>query len=100
MAGDQHAALGQACIEPGMAKATFGTGCFVLLNTGQDALSPAKGILTTLAYRAAGRTAYAVEGSVFVAGVAIKWLRDRLGLFKDVSQMASVRHIGIRPLEG
>src|SRR4029077_16938899 len=63
MAGDQHAALiGQACFEPGMGKATYGTGCFVLLNTGQDAFSPAKGILTTLGYHAAGNTAFAVEG--------------------------------------
>jgi glycerol kinase len=91
MAGDQHAALiGQACFEPGMGKATYGTGCFVLLNTGQDALSPAKGILTTLGYHAAGNTAYAVEGSVFVAGAAIKWLRDQLELFKDVSQTAAM----------
>ena len=71
MAGDQHAALiGQACFEPGMAKATYGTGCFVLLNTGREALPPAKGMLTTLAYRTGGRPIYAVEGSIFVAGAA------------------------------
>ncbi len=91
MAGDQHAALiGQACLEAGMAKATYGTGLFLLLNTGQNALSPAKGVLTTLAHRAAGRTAYAAEGSAFVAGAAIKWLRDRLGLFNDAAQTASI----------
>jgi glycerol kinase len=91
MAGDQHAALiGQACFEPGMGKATYGTGLFLLLNTGQEALAPAQGILTTLGYRAAGCTAYAVEGSVFAAGAALKWLRDRLGLFKDVSQTAAI----------
>jgi glycerol kinase len=91
MAGDQQAALiGQACFEAGMAKATYGTGLFALLNTGQDALAPANGVVATLAYRAGGRTAYAVEGSVFVAGAAIKWLRDRLGLFKDVSQTAKI----------
>jgi glycerol kinase len=90
MAGDQHAALiGQACLEKGMAKVTFGTGCFVLLNAGAEAPSPAKGVLSTMAYRAGGRTAYAVEGSVFAAGAVIKWLRDRLGLFKDVSQTAA-----------
>ena len=91
MAGDQHAALiGQACFEPGMAKATYGTGCFVLLNTGREALPPAKGMLTTLAYRTGGRPVYAVEGSIFVAGAAMKWLRDRLGLFADVSQTGAI----------
>jgi glycerol kinase len=91
MAGDQHAALiGQACFEAGMAKATYGTGCFILLNTGQEAPPPEKGLLTTMAYRASGRRAYAVEGSIFVAGAAIKWLRDRLGLIKDVSQTSAV----------
>jgi glycerol kinase len=91
MAGDQQAALiGQACFEAGMAKTTYGTGLFAFLNTGQDALAPANGVVATLAYRAGGRTAYAVEGSVFVAGAAIKWLRDRLGLFKDVSQTAKI----------
>jgi glycerol kinase len=87
MAGDQHAALiGQACLYAGMAKATYGTGCFFLLNTGQQASSPAKGILTTMAYRFEGRASYAVEGSIFAAGAALKWLRDRLGLFEDVSR--------------
>jgi glycerol kinase len=91
MAGDQQAAvIGQACFEAGMAKATYGTGLFALLNTGQDAPSAAKGVVTTLAYRACGRVAYAVEGSVFVAGAAMKWLRDRLGLFKNVSQTATI----------
>jgi glycerol kinase len=91
MAGDQHAALiGQACFEPGMGKATYGTGLFLLLNTGQEALAPAQGILTTLGYRAARHTAYAVEGSVFAAGAVLKWLCDRLGLFKDVSQTAAI----------
>jgi glycerol kinase len=91
MAGDQHAALvGQACFEPGMAKATYGTGCFVLLNTGQEALPPARGTLTTMAYRVGGRRAYAVEGSIFVAGAAIKWLRTRLGLITDVSQTSAM----------
>ncbi|MGI8568316.1 MAG: glycerol kinase GlpK [Methylocella sp.] len=91
MAGDQHAALaGQACFDPGMAKATFGTGCFFLLNTGQEALPPAKGTLTTMAYRTGGRPVYAVEGSIFSAGAALKWLRDRLGLIEDVSRTGAM----------
>jgi glycerol kinase len=91
MAGDQHAALvGQVCLDVGMAKATYGTGCFFLLNTGQQALSPAKGTLTTMAYRAAGRPTYAVEGSIFAAGATLKWLRDRLGLIADVSQTGAM----------
>lgn len=91
MAGDQHAALvGQACLDAGMAKATYGTGCFFLLNTGQEALPPAKGMLTTMAYRTGGRSIYAVEGSIFAAGAALKWLRDRLGLFTDVSRTGTV----------
>jgi glycerol kinase len=81
MAGDQQAALiGQACFAPGMAKATYGTGCFLLLNTGEQAVTAAEGLLTTTAYRLSGRTTYAVEGSIFVAGAAIKWLRDGLGV--------------------
>ena len=91
MAGDQHAALvGQACLDAGMAKATFGTGCFFLLNTGQEALSPATGMLTTMAYRTGGRPIYAVEGSIFCAGAALKWLRDRLELFTDVSRTSAM----------
>jgi glycerol kinase len=91
MAGDQHAALvGQACLDVGMAKATYGTGCFFLLNTSQQALSPAKGTLTTMAYRLEGRASYAVEGSIFAAGATLKWLRDRLGLIKDVSQTGAM----------
>ena len=91
MAGDQHAALiGQACFDAGMAKATYGTGLFLLLNSGQDAPPAAKGIVTTLGYCAAGHTVYAAEGSAFAAGAALKWLRDRLGLFQDVSQTAAL----------
>ncbi len=91
MAGDQHAALvGQACLDAGMAKATYGTGCFLLLNSGQQASSPAKGMLTTLAYRVGGRPTYAVEGSIFAAGAALKWLRDKLGLIKDVSRTGAI----------
>lgn len=90
IAGDQHAAMiGQACFDPGMVKATFGTGCFALLNTGQKAVSPAKGILTTMAYRVGGRATYAAEGSIFVAGAAIKWLRDGLGFLATAAQSGS-----------
>jgi glycerol kinase len=91
MAGDQHAALiGQACLDAGMAKATYGTGCFFLLNTGDQASSPARGTLTTMAYRFEGRPAYAVEGSIFAAGATLKWLRDRLGLIEDVSRTGAM----------
>jgi glycerol kinase len=91
MAGDQHAALvGQACLDPGMAKATYGTGCFFLLNTGEEVLSAAKGTLTTMGYRLEGRSFYAVEGSIFAAGATLKWLHDRLGLFEDVSQTGAM----------
>ncbi|MGH6820078.1 MAG: FGGY family carbohydrate kinase, partial [Methylocella sp.] len=91
MAGDQHAALvGQACLDAGMAKATYGTGCFFLLNSGEQVLSPSKGMLTTMAYRAGGRPTYAVEGSIFAAGATLKWLRDRLGLIQDMSQTGAM----------
>ncbi|MCI0467006.1 MAG: glycerol kinase, partial [Beijerinckiaceae bacterium] len=86
-----HAALmGQACVEPGMAKATYGTGCFVLFNMGEAVPSPAKGVLSTMAYRAGGQSAYALEGSVFAAGAVIKWLRDRLHLITDAAQTSAL----------
>ena len=86
MAGDQQAALvGQACFEPGTAKATYGTGCFLLCNTGEQAVASANRLLTTPAYRLEGRTTYAVEGSIFVAGAAVKWLRDGLGVISSAS---------------
>ncbi|MGZ2413050.1 glycerol kinase [Sphingomonas sp. F9_3S_D5_B_2] len=81
MAGDQQAALfGQACFEAGMAKSTYGTGCFMLLHTGNEPVMSQHRLLTTPAYRIGGRTAYALEGSIFVAGAAVKWLRDGLGV--------------------
>ena len=87
MAGDQQAALfGQACFAPGMAKATYGTGCFALVNTGAEAVASRHRLLTTPAYRLGGEMAYALEGSIFVAGAAIKWLRDGLGLFGDAAE--------------
>jgi glycerol kinase len=80
LAGDQQAALiGQACFRPGMIKSTYGTGAFALLNVGDEPVRSRHRLLTTVAYRLAGRTAYALEGSIFVAGAAVTWLRDRLG---------------------
>ena len=87
MAGDQQAALiGQACFEPGMAKATYGTGGFLLVNTGGEAIASTSGLLTTIAYRLDGETVYALEGSIFVAGAAIQWLRDGLGIISAASE--------------
>jgi glycerol kinase len=77
VAGDQQAAtIGQACFQPGMMKSTYGTGCFAILNTGSDIVRSKNRLLTTIAYRLAGRTTYALEGSIFVAGAAVQWLRD------------------------
>ena len=83
IAGDQHAALfGQCCFAEGMAKNTYGTGCFVLMNTGSKPVTSQAGLLTTIAWKLNGRTTYALEGSAFNAGSAIQWLRDELGLIK------------------
>ena len=83
-AGDQQAALfGQACFEDGMAKNTYGTGCFMLMNTGQRAVKSQHGLLTTIAWGINGKVEYALEGSIFVAGSAIQWLRDGLRMFKE-----------------
>jgi len=91
MAGDQQAALiGQACFEPGMVKSTYGTGCFMLVNTGTEAVVSKHRLLTTPAYRLGGKTTYALEGSIFVAGAAVKWLRDGLGVMRDASQSESM----------
>lgn len=79
VAGDQQAAtIGQACFAPGMLKSTYGTGCFALLNTGQDMVRSKNRLLTTIAYRLDGKTTYALEGSIFIAGAAVQWLRDGL----------------------
>ena len=81
MAGDQQAALiGQACFAPGMVKSTYGTGCFMLMNIGAERLASTHRLLTTPAYQIGNDTAYALEGSIFVAGAAVKWLRDKVGL--------------------
>ncbi|MFS0824427.1 glycerol kinase GlpK [Bacillus sp. 1P02SD] len=83
-AGDQQAALfGQACYEKGMVKNTYGTGCFMLMNTGEKAVPSKHGLLTTIAWGINGKVEYALEGSIFVAGSAIQWLRDGLRMFKD-----------------
>jgi glycerol kinase len=87
VAGDQQAALiGQACFEPGMIKSTYGTGCFMMLNTGEQALSSSNKLLTTVGYRLDGKTTYALEGSIFVAGAAVQWLRDGLGIIDSAQQ--------------
>ncbi|SDK04815.1 glycerol kinase GlpK [Sediminibacillus albus] len=86
-AGDQHAALfGQACFDDGMAKNTYGTGCFVLMNTGEKAVKSEHGLLTTLAWGLDGKVEYAMEGSIFVAGSAIQWLRDGLKIIDNSPQ--------------
>jgi len=83
VAGDQQAALiGQACFRPGMVKSTYGTGAFALLHTGMQPVVSRHRLLTTVAYRFGGETAYALEGSIFIAGAAVQWLRDRLGAIK------------------
>ncbi len=91
VAGDQHAALfGQACFAPGAAKNTYGTGCFLMMNTGSSRVPSARGLLTTVAWQLPGRTEYALEGSVFVAGAAVQWLRDELGLVREARETESV----------
>ena len=91
IAGDQQAALiGQACFAPGMAKSTYGTGCFLLLNTGDTAVASTNRMLTTAAYRLGGRMTYAMEGSIFVAGAAIKWLRDGLKVIDSAAATAAL----------
>jgi glycerol kinase len=93
IAGDQQAALfGQGCFRPGMAKNTYGTGCFMLMNTGTRPVASRHRLLTTVAWRIGGRTEYALEGSVFVGGAVVQWLRDGLGLISrssDVEELAA-----------
>jgi len=87
VAGDQHAAtIGQACFEPGMMKSTYGTGCFALLNTGSDLVHSKNRLLTTIAYRLNGKTTYALEGSIFIAGAAVQWLRDAIKVIGKAEQ--------------
>lgn len=91
IAGDQQAAtFGQACFAPGMLKSTYGTGCFALLNTGDQPITSTNRLLTTTAYRLNGKVTYAIEGSIFVAGAAVQWLRDGLKLFADARETESL----------
>lgn len=87
IAGDQQAAtVGQACFKPGMVKSTYGTGCFALLNTGDRPVASKNKLLTTVAYQLRGRRTYALEGSIFVAGAAVQWLRDGLGIIESAAE--------------
>lgn len=87
VAGDQQAAtVGQACFEPGMLKSTYGTGCFALLNTGATAVTSTNRLLTTIAYQLDGKPTYALEGSIFIAGAVVQWLRDGMGLIQSAGE--------------
>jgi glycerol kinase len=91
VAGDQQSALfGQLCLEPGTAKNTYGTGCFILMNTGSNIFHSQNGLLSTIAWGLNGKINYAIEGSVFIAGAAIKWLRDSLGLIKTAAETEEI----------
>lgn len=87
VAGDQQAAtMGNACFKPGMMKSTYGTGCFALLNTGSDMVRSKNRLLTTIAYRLNGKTTYALEGSIFMAGATVQWLRDKMGFLEKAHE--------------
>ncbi len=91
IAGDQQSALfGQACCRPGMMKNTYGTGCFMLMHTGESAVASDSGLLTTIAWGLDGRVDYALEGSVFIAGAAVQWLRDELGVISTASEIEAL----------
>ncbi len=91
MAGDQQAALfGQACLHPGLAKNTYGTGCFMLMNTGTKAVASANNLLTTVAWRREGTLDYALEGSVFIGGAVVQWLRDGLQIIRNASEVEAL----------
>jgi glycerol kinase len=88
LAGDQQAALfGQACYQPGLVKSTYGTGCFMLMNTGTKLISSKNNLLTTVAWKIGSRTEYALEGSIFIAGAVVQWLRDGLGLIRTAAEV-------------
>ncbi|RLU01598.1 glycerol kinase GlpK [Ketobacter sp.] len=97
IAGDQQAALiGQACFRPGMIKSTYGTGCFMILNTGSEALASQNRLLTTVGYRLQGEVTYALEGSIFIAGAAIQWLRDGIALISHARETeAMAQEVGV-----
>lgn len=91
MAGDQQAAaVGQACFKLGMIKSTYGTGCFMMVNTGEEILTSKNRLLTTVMFRIQGKTTYALEGSIFVAGAAVKWLRDKLNLIQNAAETETI----------
>ena len=91
IAGDQQAALfGQMCMQPGMSKNTYGTGCFLLMNTGSEAVTSDNGLLTTVAWRLGGRPTYALEGAVFIGGAAVQWLRDGLGIIDSAADVEAL----------
>ena len=91
IAGDQQAALiGQCCFEPGMTKSTYGTGCFVIMNTGEKPVESSNRLLTTVGYRLNGKVSYGLEGSIFVAGAAVQWLRDGIKLISDASETEAI----------
>jgi glycerol kinase len=91
IAGDQQAAtFGQCCFDPGAAKNTYGTGCFLLMNTGTKPVASTAGLLTTVAWRIGNETVYALEGSIFIAGAAVQWLRDGLGLIRQASDIEAM----------
>jgi glycerol kinase len=91
IAGDQQAALfGQACTKPGMAKNTYGTGCFMLMNTGTKRIASKRNLLTTVAWRIGDRTEYALEGSIFIAGAVVQWLRDGLEFFRSAAEIEAL----------
>ncbi len=91
LSGDQHSALfGQGCFDPGMMKNTYGTGCFLLQNTGDTPVSSRNGLVTTIAWRIGGKTTYALEGSVFVGGAVVQWLRDEMKLIERASETETI----------
>ncbi|HEY5415971.1 MAG TPA: glycerol kinase GlpK, partial [Gemmatimonadaceae bacterium] len=91
IAGDQQAALfGQACLKPGMVKNTYGTGCFMLMNTGTKRIASKHNLLTTIAWRIGDRTEYALEGSIFIAGAVVQWLRDGLEFFRSAPEIEAL----------
>jgi glycerol kinase len=100
VAGDQQAALfGQACFNPGDVKSTYGTGCFALVNTGNVAPASTNRLLATAGYRAKGQTAYAIEGSIFIAGAVVQWLRDALGVIRSAGEVEALASTA-KPAEG
>ncbi|MBS0274468.1 MAG: glycerol kinase GlpK [Proteobacteria bacterium] len=100
IAGDQQAAaFGQACFKPGDVKSTYGTGCFALVNTGSTAPSSKNRLLATSAYRAKGQTAYAIEGSIFIAGAVVQWLRDALGVIRNAAEIEALAKTA-KPADG